>query len=55
MAIKINPSQGRIQDFKLGGGGVCTKKIGPKGANFFGDISCEKSQLYTKKSNFFQF
>jgi hypothetical protein len=46
--------QGRIQDFKLGGGGVL-KKIAPCGGgreNFWG-ISCEKSRFYAKKSYFF--
>ena len=46
--------QGRIQDFKLGGGGL--KKIAPSGGtreNLWG-ISCEKSRFYTKKSYFFQ-
>jgi hypothetical protein len=47
--------QGRIQDFKLGGGGAL-KKIAPSGGRrekFWG-ISCEKSRFYTKKSYFFQ-
>jgi hypothetical protein len=46
--------QGRIQDFKLGGGGAL-KKIAPSGGrreNFWG-ISCEKSRFYAKKSYFF--
>ena len=46
--------QGRIHDFKLGGGVL--KKIGPSGGrreNFWG-ISCEKSRFYAKKSFFFQ-
>ena len=50
-----NNIQGRIQDFKLGGGAL--KKIAPSGGrreNFWG-ISCEKSRFYTKKSYFFQF
>ena len=45
--------QGRIQDFKLGGGAL--KKIAPSGGrreNFWG-ISCEKSRFYAKKSYFF--
>jgi hypothetical protein len=45
--------QGRIQDFKLGGG---LKKIAPSGGrreNLWG-ISCEKSRFYAKKSYFFQ-
>ena len=49
-------SQGRIQDFKLGGG-MGNKKIAPSGGgreNCWG-ISCEKSRLYAKKSYFFQF
>jgi hypothetical protein len=46
--------QGRIQDYKLGGG---LNKIAPSGGRreiVFG-ISCEKSQFYAKKSYFFQF
>ena len=42
--------QGRIQDFKLGGGAL--KKIAPsrgRRENFRG-ISCEKSLFYAKKS-----
>ena len=47
--------QGRIQDFKLGGGTL--KKIVPNGGRRenFGGISCEKSRFYAKKSYFFQF
>ena len=48
-------TQGRIQDFKLGGGAL--KKIAPTGGrreNIWG-ISCEKSRFYDKKSYFFQF
>ena len=49
--------QGRIQDFKLrGGGGGALKKIAPSGGrreNFW-DITCEKSRFYAKKSYFFQ-
>jgi hypothetical protein len=48
-------SQGRMQDFKLGGGGVLTK-IAPswgRRENVWG-ISCEKSRFYAKKSFFFQ-
>ena len=47
--------QGRIQDFKLGGGAL--KKITPSGGrreNFWG-ISCEKSRFYANKSYSFQF
>ena len=47
--------QGRIQDFKLGGGGAHLKKIAPSGGrreNCWG-ISCEKSRFYAKKSYFF--
>ena len=47
--------QGRIQDFKLGGGAL--KKIAPSGGrreNFWG-ISCEKSRFYAKKSYFSNF
>ena len=47
--------QGRIQDFKLGGG-AATKfaPIGGRRENIRG-ISCEKSRFYAKKSYFFQF
>jgi hypothetical protein len=47
--------QGRIQDFKLGGGAL--KKIAPsrgRRENFWG-ISCEKSRFYAKKSYFSNF
>ena len=47
--------QGRIQDFKLGGGGGALKKIGPSGGRrekCWG-ISCEKSRFYAKKIRFF--
>jgi hypothetical protein len=46
--------QGRIQDFKLGGG-ANLKKIAASGGrreNFWG-ISCEKSRFYAKKIIFF--
>ena len=46
--------QGRIHDFKLGGGGAL-KKIAPgggRGENWWG-ISCEKSRFYAKKIIFF--
>ena len=45
--------QGRIQDFKLGGGGA-VKKIAPSGGrheNFWG-ISCENSRFYAKKADY---
>ena len=48
--------QGRIQDFKLGGGGGALKKIAPSGGRrekFWG-ISCEKTRFYAKKSYSFQ-
>ena len=53
--IVIGGLQGRIQDFKLGGG--AHKKIAPSGGrrDNFWDISCEKSRFYAKKSYFFQF
>ena len=35
-------TQGRIQDFKLGGAHL---------NNFFGGISCEKSRFYAKKNH----
>ena len=47
--------QGRIQDFKLGGGGGALKKIAPSGGrceNVWG-FSSEKSRFYAKKSYFF--
>ena len=49
--------QGRIQDFKLGGGGAALKKIVPSGGRreIIWGISCEKSRFYAKKSYFFQF
>ena len=49
--------QGRIQDFKLGGGGGALKKIAPsrgRREHFWG-ISCEKSRFYAKKSYFSNF
>jgi hypothetical protein len=52
----INRYQGRIQDFKLGGGGAL-KKIAPSGGrheNIWG-ISCEKSRFYAKNHIFFEF
>ena len=47
--------QGRIQDFKLGGGAL--KKIAPSGGRRekFWSVSCEKLRFYAKKSYFFQF
>jgi hypothetical protein len=47
--------QGRIQDFKLGGGGAL-KIIAPSGGRreHFWGISYEKSRFYAKKSYFFQ-
>jgi hypothetical protein len=50
---KEDTTQGRIQDFKLGG---ALKKIEPSGGrreNRWG-ISCEKSRFDAKKSYFFQ-
>ena len=47
-------AQGRIQDFKLGGGAL--KKIATRGGRreqFWG-ISCEKLRFYAKKILFFQ-
>ena len=45
--------EGRIQDFKLGGGAL--KKIAPSGGRreHFWGISCEKSRFCAKKSYFF--
>ena len=48
--------QGRIQDFKLrGGGGTHLKKLRREegGAKFFGGISCETSRFDAKKIIFF--
>jgi hypothetical protein len=53
--IKDHDIQGRIQDFKLGGGAL--KKIAASGGrreNVLG-ISCEKSRFYAKNFFFFQF
>ena len=54
---EIDCNQGRIQDFKLGGGGAHSKKKAPSGGRreHFWGISCEKSGFYAKKSYFFQF
>ena len=52
---KICTLQGRIQDFKLGGGAL--KKIAPSGGrreNCWG-IPCEKSRFYATKSYFSNF
>ena len=51
-----NTIQGRIQDFKLGGGGALNK-IKPSGGRREDcwDISCEKSRFYAKKSFFSNF
>jgi hypothetical protein len=52
MMVTVKPigDQGRIQDFKLGGGGAL-KKIAPSGGRreHFWGISCEKSRFYAKK------
>jgi hypothetical protein len=53
MSLHSNALQGRMQDFKLGGGAL--KKIGPREGrreNIWG-ISCEKSRFYAKKIIFF--
>ena len=44
--------QGRIQDFKLGGGVL--KKIAPSGGRreIFLGISCENSRFYAKKADY---
>ena len=44
--------QGRIQDFKLGGGAL--KKIAPSGGRreHFWGISCENSRFYAKKADY---
>jgi hypothetical protein len=46
-------NQGRIQDFKLGGGGAF-KKIAPSGGRreIFLGISCENSRFYAKKADY---
>jgi hypothetical protein len=50
-------TQGRIQDFKLEGGGAFEKKCAERReARKFLGFSCEKSRFYDqKKSHFFQF
>ena len=56
MVLKMMKYQGRIQDFKVGGG-AHLKQIAPsggKGENFWGN-SFEKSRFYAKKSYFFRF
>ena len=52
--VNKRADQGRIQDFKLGGGAL--KKNAPSGGRreHFWDISCEKSRFYAKNSYFFQ-
>jgi hypothetical protein len=47
---KINMIQGRIQDFKLGGGAL--KKIAPREGRreHFWGISCEKSRFYASST-----
>jgi hypothetical protein len=50
------PHQGRIQDFKLGGGGLLKEMaLNGGGHKIFWGISFEKSGFYTKKSYFPQF
>jgi hypothetical protein len=51
-----DPYQGRIQDFKLGGG-VHYKKMrrAQGGANIFGVFRVKNHDLTPKKSYFFQF
>ena len=51
---KPHPFQGRIQDFKLGGGHLKKSRWAEGDAKFFSGISCEKSRFYDKKSYFFQ-
>ena len=50
--LQINRNQGRIQDFKLGGGAL--KKIAPSRGRreLFWGISCEKPRFDAKKSYF---
>ena len=55
---ECNQQQGRIQDFKLGGGGGAHLKIiGPSGGRHehFWGITCEKSRFYAKQSYFSNF
>ena len=54
LLCNVVSSQGRIQDFKLGGG-CAVKKIAPSGGRreHFWGISCEKSRFYAKKIIFF--
>ena len=49
------PTQGLIQDFKLGGAHL--KKVAPSGGRreHFWGISCEKSRFYANKSYFSNF
>ena len=53
-ALHQERGQGRIQDFKLGGGAL--KKIAPSGGRHehFWGISREKSRFYAKESYFAQ-
>ena len=59
VSIKYCPGghfQGRIRDFKLGGGALLKKlRRAEGGAKIVLGISCEKSRFYAKKSYFFQF
>ena len=49
-------SQGRMQDFKLGGGAYLQKlRRAEGGAKNVWGVSCEKSRFYAKKSYFFLF
>ena len=52
--FRVGVLQGRIQDFKLGGGGAL-KKIAPSGGRreHIWGISCEKSRFYANKIIFF--
>ena len=52
IARVVSGSQGRIQDFKLGGALRKTAPSGGRPEQFWG-ISCEKGRFYAKKSFFF--
>ena len=52
LTLRYTDDQGRIQDFKLGGGVL--KKIAPSGGRreIFLGISCENSRFYAKKVDY---
>ena len=53
LPFSIDIFQGRIQDFKLGGGAVKKNHAERREAQHFWGISCEKSRFYDKKIIFF--